>query len=64
MLVLKRKVGQLLRIGPLTLQVIDTRDRQVRLAIDAPADVLIYREELLVRRPNPPAPGILPCPSS
>ena len=33
------------------------RDRQVRLALDAPDDVVIYREELRDEQGQPPAQG-------
>ena len=50
MLVLTRKNGQGLRIGPrVRVQVVAVQGGVVRLAIDAPEDVSIYREEVYQR---------------
>jgi len=50
MLVLSRHQGERIRIGQdITLVVNRIEGQQVRLAIDAPASVKIYREELLKR---------------
>ncbi len=47
MLVLSRKQGESLRIGTdVCVTVVSTSGGQVRLSIDAPEDVTIYREEL------------------
>lgn len=47
MLVLTRKVGELIRIGDnVTVQVIAVRGGQVRLGLAAPPDVRIFREEI------------------
>jgi len=47
MLVLSRKAGESIRIGDdITVKVVETRGGRVRLAIDAPKDVDIHREEL------------------
>ena len=47
MLVLTRKTGETIRIGDtITVRVLEARGSQVRIGIDAPADVKIYREEI------------------
>ena len=47
MLVLSRKVGEAVCVGPgVMVRVMETRGGRVRLAIDAPADVRILRAEL------------------
>ncbi len=47
MLVLSRRVGESVCVGPgVTIRVIETKGNRVRLAIDAPADVRITRGEL------------------
>jgi carbon storage regulator len=48
MLVLTRKIGELVRIGDqITVRVLAVRNRQVSLGFVAPSDVKIYREEVL-----------------
>lgn len=48
MLVLSRKVGQQIQIGPdLTLTVIQIRGEYVRLGFEAPRELRIVRTELL-----------------
>lgn len=51
MLVISRKRGQRVRIGP-NIEVMVTRieDGSVRLAIDAPKHITIVREELVARK--------------
>ena len=50
MLVLTRRVGERLRIGPdIDLVVLEVRGREVRLGVTAPASVAIHREELYLR---------------
>jgi carbon storage regulator len=47
MLILTRKVGEMIRIGDMvTVRVLEVRGSQVRLGVDAPADVRIFREEV------------------
>ena len=47
MLVLTRKIGEQIRIGDnVTVRVLEVRGSQVRLGVDAPADVRIFREEI------------------
>lgn len=49
MLVLSRKPGEKIQIGSgITLTVIEVRNNKVRLGIEAPLDVPVMREELLV----------------
>jgi len=47
MLVLTRKLGEVIRVGDaVTVRVLEVRGNQVRLGVEAPADVRIYREEV------------------
>lgn len=47
MLILTRKVGEMIRIGDeVTIRVLEVRGSQVRLGVDAPAMVRIFREEV------------------
>ena len=47
MLILTRKVGEIIRIGDsVTVRVLEVRGSQVRLGVDAPAEVRIFREEV------------------
>ena len=47
MLILTRKVGEMIRIGDaVVIRVLEVRGSQVRLGVDAPADVWIFREEV------------------
>jgi carbon storage regulator len=50
MLVLSRKPGERIVIGPnVEVTVVDISGNKVRLAIDAPRDVSIHREEIYLR---------------
>jgi len=50
MLVLTRRIGERLRIGPdIELVVLDVRGRDVRLGVTAPAAVPIHREEIYLK---------------
>jgi carbon storage regulator len=50
MLVLTRRVGERLRIGPdIDLVVLEVRGREGRLGVTAPASVAIHREELYLK---------------
>ena len=54
-LVLTRKIGQKIQVGDdTTITVVEVNRGYVRLAIEAPRDVSIYRTELLPV-PTPPA---------
>jgi carbon storage regulator len=47
MLILTRKVGEIIRIGDaVTIRVLEVRGSQVRLGVDAPSEVRIFREEV------------------
>ena len=55
MLVLTRKLGEVIRIGDsVTVRLLEVKGNQVRLGIEAPAEVRIYREEVYraIRREN------------
>jgi carbon storage regulator len=48
MLVLTRKLGERVMIGPdIVVTVVDIDRGKIRLGIEAPKDVLIFREEIL-----------------
>ena len=50
MLVLSRKSGERIVIGPnIELRVVDIGKTRVRLAIDAPQEIAIYRQEVYRR---------------
>jgi carbon storage regulator len=50
MLVLSRKRGERIVIGPnIELTVVDIHENKVRLAIDAPRDVSVHRQEIYRR---------------
>ena len=50
MLVLSRKCGEQIVIGPnIELTIVDIRGNKVRLAVDAPRDVSIHRQEVYQR---------------
>ena len=50
MLVLSRKRGERIVIGPnIELTIVDIRGNKVRLAVDAPRDVFIHRQEVYQR---------------
>lgn len=53
MLVLTRKLGEKIRIGQdISITVVDVERGKIRLGIEAPREVPIYRQELLmVNRP-------------
>lgn len=48
MLVLSRRVGEAVCVGPgVTIHVVETKSGSVRLAFDAPQEVRIFRGELV-----------------
>lgn len=54
MLVLTRRAGETLMIGDdIKLTVVGIKSGQVRLGIEAPKDVQIQREELLLKKEKP-----------
>ena len=61
MLILTRRVGETLCIGPdITVTVLGVKGSQVRIGIAAPLDIQVDREEVRVRRDAglpPPARG-------
>jgi len=55
MLILTRKLGEVIRVGDaVTVRVLEVKGNQVRLGVEAPTDVRIYREEVYraIRREN------------
>ncbi len=47
MLVLTRKLGEVLRIGQnITIRIVEVKGKQVKIGIEAPSDMTIYREEV------------------
>ncbi len=47
MLVLTRKPGEVVRIGQgITIRIVDIKGRQVKIGIEAGAELPIYREEI------------------
>lgn len=50
MLILKRKVNEEIKIKPdITIKILSISDNQVKIGIDAPSDVQIYRAEIVDR---------------
>jgi carbon storage regulator len=50
MLILSRKVGETLMIGDeVTVTVLGIKGSQVRIGVDAPKEVGVYREEIYAR---------------
>lgn len=50
MLILTRKAGESVKIGDdVTITVLGLKGNQVRIAIDAPRDVAVHREEVYER---------------
>ncbi|MCX8043187.1 MAG: carbon storage regulator CsrA [Desulfobacterota bacterium] len=50
MLVLTRKVGERIQIGDdITITIMDIKGKQVRVGIEAPAQVKVHREEIYQR---------------
>ncbi len=47
MLILSRKIDQKIRIGDdIVLTIIDVKGDQVKIGVEAPADVKVYRQEV------------------
>ena len=61
MLILTRRVGETLMIGDeVTVTVLGVKGNQVRIGIEAPSHVKVYREELLAKQAaNRPAEAML-----
>jgi carbon storage regulator len=50
MLVLTRRIGETIRIGPhIVVTILGVNGSQVRIGIDAPKDVAVHREEVFER---------------
>jgi carbon storage regulator len=50
MLILTRRVGEIIRIGPeVVVTVLGVNGSQVRLGVDAPMEVTVHREEVFER---------------
>jgi carbon storage regulator len=50
MLVLTRRIGEIIRIGPhIVVTVLGVNGNQVRFGIEAPKDVPVHREEVFER---------------
>ena len=50
MLVLSRRVGETLRLGPdITVTVVGVKGGQIRIGINAPKSLVVHREELYQR---------------
>jgi len=63
MLVLTRRIGETLRIGSsVSVTVLGTRGRQVRIGITAPKGITVHREELYERLRTRATPGQSPRP--
>lgn len=59
MLVLTRRLGEAITIGEnIRIVVVDISGHQVKLGIDAPKDVEIYREELYIKIKGVPFGGV------
>lgn len=55
MLVLSRKLGEKIHIGDnICITIVDIDRGKIRVGIEAPRDVPIYREELLTPKPASP----------
>lgn len=50
MLILTRRIGEVLRIGDdVSITILGMKGNQVRIGIDAPKDVAVHREEIYQR---------------
>ena len=50
MLVLGRRAGESIRIGDITVKIVEARNGQIKVGIDAPKDIPIVRQELEGKR--------------
>jgi len=50
MLILKRKIDEEIRIGSdITIKILSVSDNQVKIGIDAPKSIEVYRSEILAK---------------
>ena len=50
MLVLTRRIGEIIRIGPdIVVTILGVNGSQVSIGVDAPRDVAVHREEIFER---------------
>lgn len=50
MLILTRRTGEIIRIGPdVVVTILGVNGSQVRIGVDAPKDVAVHREEVFER---------------
>jgi len=50
MLVLTRRIGEIIRIGPdIVVTILGVNGSQVRIGVDAPKNVTVHREEVFER---------------
>ena len=50
MLILARKTGEAISIGDgITVRVLEVKNGQVKIGVEAPADVVVHREEIALR---------------
>ena len=62
MLVLSRKLGEKIYINDnICITVVDIDRGKIRLGIEAPRDVPIFRQELLQNQQNPAPPTAMPA---
>ena len=55
MLILTRKLDETILIGEnISIKIVEIRGKQVRIGIDAPADILVLREEMKLREQDEP----------
>jgi carbon storage regulator len=55
MLILTRRKDETILIGEnISIKVVEIRGRQVRLGVDAPADILVLREEMKLQEQDEP----------
>ncbi|WP_407276153.1 carbon storage regulator CsrA [Halothiobacillus sp. DCM-1] len=58
MLILTRRIGEVLRVGDdVSITVLGIKGNQVRIGIDAPKDVSVHREEIYQRIKNESQPN-------
>lgn len=65
MLVLSRKKNEAIKIGDITVMVIEIRGDKVRLGVEAPVEVPVHRGEVYeaIKRRNPPGAEQSPVPA-